>query len=124
MCFRSAAALIPLLSLTILTPSAINRPLKSYSRFSTDSTLRSAPQPAPHFRRANSNTLDSTRRLGELPLAFEENRGQAQARVKFLTRGNGYVAFLTPTDVVLSLSEDRRQRSTGLNISEKPPSAI
>src|SRR5208283_1141686 len=40
---------------------------------------------------------------GRLPLSFEENRGQTDPRVKFLSRGNGYSLFLTSTDAVLKL---------------------
>jgi hypothetical protein len=38
-----------------------------------------------------------------LPLAFEVNRGQQDARVDFLARGPGYTVFLTPTEAVYSL---------------------
>ena len=40
---------------------------------------------------------------GKLPLIFEANRGQTDARVKFLSRGPGYTLFLTPGEAVLSL---------------------
>jgi hypothetical protein len=40
---------------------------------------------------------------GRLPLSFEENRGQTDARVKFLARGRGYTLFLTSTEAVLKL---------------------
>ena len=40
-----------------------------------------------------------------LPLVFEENRGQADPRVKFLARGAGYVLFITAAEAVLA---DRR----------------
>ena len=40
---------------------------------------------------------------GNLPLSFEENRGQTDARVKFLARGDGYSLFLTSTEAVLKL---------------------
>src|SRR5262245_47704175 len=40
-----------------------------------------------------------------LPLVFEENHGQADARVKFLARGAGYVLFITAAEAVLA---DRR----------------
>jgi hypothetical protein len=40
---------------------------------------------------------------GRLPLSFEANRGQTDARVKFLARGAGYTLFLTPQESVLSL---------------------
>jgi photosystem II stability/assembly factor-like uncharacterized protein len=41
---------------------------------------------------------------GELPLQFEANRGQTDARVRFVSRGDGYVMFLTPDEAVLALS--------------------
>jgi hypothetical protein len=40
---------------------------------------------------------------GKLPLSFEENQGQTDPRVKFLSRGGGYILFLTPEEAVLSL---------------------
>jgi chitodextrinase len=40
---------------------------------------------------------------GKLPMSFEVNRGQADARVKFLARGNGYNFFLTSAGAVLTL---------------------
>jgi len=40
---------------------------------------------------------------GKLPLAFEANDGQADARVKFLARGRGYALFLTGNSAVLTL---------------------
>jgi hypothetical protein len=40
---------------------------------------------------------------GKLPLSFEANQGQADARVKFLSRGAGYTLFLTSEEAVLSL---------------------
>ena len=41
---------------------------------------------------------------GQLPLAFEENRGQTHPTVRFLARGAGYTAFLTATETVLVLA--------------------
>jgi Beta-propeller repeat len=37
-----------------------------------------------------------------LPLVFEENRGQADPRVKFLARGSEYALFVTATEAVLA----------------------
>jgi hypothetical protein len=44
----------------------------------------------------------------KLPLSFEANQGQTDARVKFLSRGPGYTLFLTGDEAVLGLrkSED------------------
>ncbi|HLZ41523.1 MAG TPA: SBBP repeat-containing protein [Candidatus Sulfotelmatobacter sp.] len=37
----------------------------------------------------------------QIPLAFERNQGQTDARVKFLSRGHGYTVFLTSDEAVL-----------------------
>jgi hypothetical protein len=42
---------------------------------------------------------------GQIPLSFEANRGQTAAEVAFLSQGNGYSLFLTPTETVLSLQK-------------------
>src|SRR5260370_28797271 len=39
---------------------------------------------------------------GKFPLRFEANQGQADLRVKFLSRGSGYTLFLTSTEAVLA----------------------
>lgn len=43
---------------------------------------------------------------GQLPLSFEINQGQADPRVRFLSRGSGYAMFLTPNEAVLALREN------------------
>ena len=40
---------------------------------------------------------------GKLPMSFEANRGHADRRVKFLSRGNGYTVFLSANEAVLAL---------------------
>jgi hypothetical protein len=40
---------------------------------------------------------------GKLPLSFEENRGQADSQVRFLSRGSGYAILLTPAEVFLNV---------------------
>jgi hypothetical protein len=47
---------------------------------------------------------------GKLPLAFEENKGQTDSQVRFLSHGSGYELFLTPEEAVLSL---RRAKPAG-----------
>jgi hypothetical protein len=44
-----------------------------------------------------------TRGYGDLPLAFESNRGQANARVRFISRGRDRSLFLTSSEAVLAL---------------------
>src|ERR1035437_7109061 len=43
------------------------------------------------------------RNFGKRPMSFEENRGQADRQVQFLSQGQGYSMFLTSSGVVLSL---------------------
>jgi hypothetical protein len=47
-----------------------------------------------------------------LPLGFESNCGQADAKVKFLARGSRYTFFLTPTEAVLVLRTLQRRTAT------------
>lgn len=44
---------------------------------------------------------------GRLPLHFEANRGQTDARVRFLSRGAGYTIFLTADEAVLALRKSQ-----------------
>jgi uncharacterized repeat protein (TIGR01451 family) len=49
------------------------------------------------------NTEVARAGFGQLPLSFEVNQGQADARVKFLARGQGYGIFLTDNGAAFSL---------------------
>ena len=51
---------------------------------------------------AQARILES---YGKLPLSFEENRGQTDPHVKFLSRGNGHTLFLTPNEAVLAFKK-------------------
>ncbi len=62
---------------------------------------------------------------GKLPLSFELNRGQTDARVKFLSRGSGYTLFLTRTEAVLALrnsqrAEDAAEKERGIERAQQP----
>ncbi len=46
-----------------------------------------------------------------LPLSFEPNQGQTDARVRFLTHGQGYSLFLTDDEAVLSLKAGAKNGS-------------
>jgi uncharacterized protein (TIGR03437 family) len=45
---------------------------------------------------------------GKLPMRFEANQGQTDARVKFTARGPGYAVFLTADEAVLRLRKRER----------------
>lgn len=49
--------------------------------------------------------------LGQLPLIFEPNQGQASPSVKFLSHGAGYGLFLDPTGAVLSMQTAHSSRA-------------
>jgi hypothetical protein len=51
----------------------------------------------------SANQSDALESYGQLPLSFEANDGQTDARVKFLARGPGYTVFLTGDEAVLAL---------------------
>jgi hypothetical protein len=49
--------------------------------------------------------------FGKLPLSFEENQGQIDNHVKFLSHGPGYDLFLTSTDAVLRVQKPRASQT-------------
>lgn len=65
-------------------------------------SLQAAPAPQ---GRAQLTALD------DRPLAFEENRGQTDPRVKYLSRGQRYTLFLTPAEAVLALHGAGRKQA-------------
>lgn len=56
---------------------------------------------ATQARQAHKSRLQAA--YQRLPLSFEANQGQADARVRYLSRGAGYTLFLTGTEAVLGL---------------------
>ena len=57
-------------------------------------------------------TRETNSILGQLPMIFEPNLGQADSEVKFLARGAGYSIFLEPTSAVLALRNAPNSRVT------------
>jgi len=58
-------------------------------------------------------------KYGELPLAFEANRGQTDAGVRFLARGDGYSLYLTDTEAVLALHKPSNCRLPKMRVEAK-----
>ncbi|HKQ52566.1 MAG TPA: hypothetical protein VJT74_09365, partial [Pyrinomonadaceae bacterium] len=54
-----------------------------------------------------STTARAGEAYGKLPISFVANEGQADERVKFISRGSGYSLSLTPTEAVLVLAGER-----------------
>jgi len=57
--------------------------------------------------------------LGQLPLIFEPNQGQADAGVKFLAHATGYGFFLDAQGAVISLPTERRSQTARSAATEK-----
>ena len=67
------------------------------------STLSIAANGADQVRASQQAKAQALVQYGKLPLSFEENRGQADASVKYLAHGNDYSILLAPSEVVLNL---------------------
>ena len=59
----------------------------------------------------------------KLPMSFELNAGQADARVRFFSRGRGYSLFLTGSDAVLTLQSGGKSTATR-ELGKLPPSSL
>src|SRR5919112_2822588 len=57
---------------------------------------------------------------GLLPLSFEPNRGQADARVRFLARNSAYSLYLTADEIALAL-RDTTQDASVRGPASRPP---
>ena len=55
--------------------------------------------------------------MARLPLSFEENSGQEDPAVKFLSRGKGYSLFLTSSKAVLCLKKDNKRGQSAIEPS-------
>ncbi|WP_374088676.1 SBBP repeat-containing protein [Methylomicrobium lacus] len=57
---------------------------------------------------------------GQLPLSFERNEGQSDRAVRFMSRGQGYTLFLTPTEAVLALRKTEKESAAKPAASAEP----
>ncbi len=63
-------------------------------------TKADATQPAAAAPASSAALQTARARFAKLPLSFEENAGQTDARVKYESRGSGYSLFLTADEAV------------------------
>jgi hypothetical protein len=61
---------------------------------------------------ARTQTPRRSAEYGQLPLSFEVNQGQANERVQFLSRGQGYTLFLSPSEAHFALRRAQRGKAS------------
>jgi hypothetical protein len=76
----------------------------------------SQPNPAMQAKVAES--------YGKLPLSFEANDGQADGRVKFLSRTSGYAIFLTGDEAVLAFGRKKAKNAAPKGASRFEGAAV
>ncbi len=86
---------------------------------STRQTQRPAESPLSQTAHASLSSG-----YGKLPLAFEPNQGQTDARVRFLTRGGGMTAFFTDSETALVLSRSERRDPEALPRERREPDKV
>jgi uncharacterized protein (AIM24 family) len=62
--------------------------------------------------------------FGRLPLSFESNQGQADAKVRFLTHSGDNTLFLTPSEAVFAMPATSRQEKPALSKGAHAPSSV
>src|SRR5260221_14592708 len=72
------------------------RPARGTAMPSSESCTKTEPSNSQNAS-ANLHAIDL---LARQPLRFERNDGQTDARVKYVSNGEGYTLFLTPTEAV------------------------
>src|SRR5215467_13086802 len=72
--------------------------------------LLACPAAAQSVRSAPEG-LRLTQSFGELPLGFEENRGQAEAGVQFLAHSPGYSVYLSRGGLLVRFDQKRGERN-------------
>jgi uncharacterized protein (TIGR03437 family) len=83
-------------------------------------------KPVPSSVKAAPLAAQPTQVYAQLPLSFEENRGQTDRRVRFLARGTGYALFLTHNETVLHLGQAAAAETlqTAQSPNSKPSAAV
>jgi len=79
---------------------------------SNSASSKSVPLPAVQAGAQREKILEN---YGRIPLSFEANAGQTDARVKFFSRGPGYTVFLTDDETVLTLAAKKKLGSSAGN---------
>jgi hypothetical protein len=84
-------------------------------------TSHAQEQPAPTASRSAASESGNMRsNYGKAPLMFEENQGQTNPEVRFLSHGSGYSVFLTAGGMVLALRPSETDSVTGAPTATVP----
>lgn len=117
-----ALTLINILSFTgiahLTPPVAASALLHATPHHRPESIHAKNPAPSQTNQAAQTRLSEA---YGKLPLQFETNQGQADAQVKFISRGQGYSLFLTATEAVLALRKAGGERTKN---KAKPSSSV
>ena len=97
------------LAATVLAALAVQSPARINTR-----QARHPAESAPFPEAGGKLSHD----YGNLPLAFEPNVGQTDARVRFLARGAGMAAFFTDTETIMVLSRSQATKPGRLGREE------
>jgi uncharacterized repeat protein (TIGR01451 family) len=74
-------------------------------------SAQTSASPIPKFSKSSLQSKPGARAiLGQLPIIFEPNQGQADPRAKFLARGPGYSLFLKTSGAVLAMQTAHASR--------------
>lgn len=110
------------------TSVAPTRAKKGSDGTSTGAANPASTNPQPGVSTAvapsQNDRLDMARRYGNLPLAFEQNKGQAKHPVKFVARGDGYALLLSPTGMDLALRTSAQPKRGDQRVESHTPQAI
>ena len=84
---------------------------------SSVSSSPSAPGEGGHLAQVSEQRV--LVRYAQLPLHFEANQGQTDARVRFLSRGSGFTLFLTADEALLSLNPPTPAADLAQGVTER-----
>ncbi len=101
-----AVMIIVTMLLIVVTPNHRNRIASSGTQSLFAPNAKTAAKPS------GTNWAQA---YGKLPLSFQENLGQTDPQVRFISSGSGYKLFLTAQDAVLELNSPRKGFSSPLD---------
>ncbi len=107
---------VPVCVVSVLSIALIS-PLRAQDSSHNSQKVSSAPTGSLVAAQASSASVSRVPdSYGKLPISFEANQGQTDARVSFLAHGGSYSVYLTPSEVLLALhrSHGGEDLQTGL----------